>query len=88
MSQIGLFNVDNRLAEFRKMGDPLEILNAAVDWKKFKPIIERSFRKDRRSNTGRPPFDHIMMFNFRKLQSMYNLSDDLAQFQILDRHTF
>jgi IS5 family transposase len=88
MSQIGLFDVDNRLAELSKMVDPLEKLNAAIDWKQFKPIIERAFHKDRRSNAGRPPFDHIMMFKILILQSMYNLSDGQAHFQILDRHTF
>lgn len=88
MGQIGLFDVDNRLAELSKMGDPLEKLNAVIDWKQFRPIIERAFRKDRKSNAGRPAFDGIMMFKVLILQSMYNLSDEQTQFQILDRHTF
>ena len=70
------------------MGDPLEKLSAAIDWKQFKPIIERAFRKDRKSNAGRPSFDFIMMFKILILQSMYNLSDAQTQFQIIDRHTF
>jgi IS5 family transposase len=88
MSQIGLFDVDNRLKELSEMGDPLEKLSEAIDWKQFKPIIERAFRKDRKSNAGRPPFDFIMMFKILILQSMYNLSDAQTQFQIIDRHTF
>jgi transposase, IS5 family len=88
MSQIGLFDVDNRLAELSKMGDPLEKLNAVIDWKQFKPIIERAFRKDRKSNAGRPPFAHILMFKILILQSMYTLSDAQTQFQVIDRHSF
>lgn len=88
MGQIGLFDVENKLTELSKMGDPLEKLNNSVNWKIFKPTIDRVFRKERKSNAGRPPFDYVMMFKVLVLQHMYNLSDAQTQFQILDRHTF
>jgi transposase, IS5 family len=88
MSQIGLFDVENKLAELSAMGDPLEKLNTAINWNRFKPVIDKAFRKERKSNAGRPPYDYILMFKILVLQSMYNLSDEQTQFQILDRHTF
>jgi IS5 family transposase len=88
VSQIGLFDVENRLLELSAMGDPLEKLDKAINWKHFKPLLNKAFRKDRKSNAGRPSFDYIMMFKVLVLQSMYNLSDAQTQFQILDRHTF
>jgi IS5 family transposase len=88
MGQIGLFDVENKLAELSAMGDPLEKLDKAINWNRFKPLIDKAFRKERRSNAGRPPYEYILMFKILVLQSMYNLSDEQTQFQILDRHTF
>lgn len=88
MSQIGLFDLENRLAELSAMGDPLEKLDKAINWSHFKPVLNKAFRKERKSNAGRPPFDYVMMFKVLVLQTMYNLSDAQTQFQILDRYTF
>jgi len=88
MSQIGLFDVENRLSELSAMGDPLEKLDKAINWNHFKPLLNKAFRKERKSNAGRPPFDYVMMFKVLVLQTMYNLSDAQTQFQILDRFTF
>jgi Transposase and inactivated derivatives, IS5 family len=88
MSQLGLFDVENKLAELSAMGDPLEKLDKAINWNHFKPLLNKAFRKERKSNAGRPPFDYVMMFKVLVLQTMYNLSDAQTQFQILDRFTF
>jgi IS5 family transposase len=88
MSQIGLFDVENKLAELSAMGDPLEKLDKAINWNHFKPLLNKAFRKERKSNAGRPPYDYVMMFKVLVLQTMYNLSDAQTQFQMLDRFTF
>ena len=88
MAQLGLFDLENRLAELSKMGDPLETIDSVVTWKTFRPIIQRAFRIDRKSNAGRPRYDYVMMFKILILQTMYGLSDSQTQFQILDRLTF
>jgi IS5 family transposase len=87
-SQIGLFDVENKLAQLSALGDPLEKLDNAINWKLFKPVLNKAFRKDRKSNAGRPPFDYVFMFKILVLQTMYNLSDAQTQFQIIDRHSF
>lgn len=88
MSQIGLFDIENKLTELSKMGDPLEKLNKVINWNSFKPLLNKAFRKERKSNAGRPPFDYVMMFKVLVLQTMYSLSDTQTQFQIIDRFTF
>jgi len=88
MSQIGLFDVENRLSELSALGDPLEKLDKAINWNHFKPLLNKAFRKERKSNAGRPPYDYVMMFKVLVLQTMYNLSDAQTQFQMLDRFTF
>jgi IS5 family transposase len=88
MGQIGLFDRENRLAELSAMGDPLEIINRVINWRSFRPIIDKAFRKERKSNAGRPPYDYVLMFKILVLQTMYGLSDGQTQFQIIDRLTF
>jgi IS5 family transposase len=88
MSQIGLFDYENRLTELSEMGDPLEIIDRVIRWKTFRPIINKAFRTERKSNAGRTPYDYVLMFKILILQTWYTLSDEQTQFQILDRMTF
>jgi len=39
--QNSLFDLENRYASLSKTGDPLERLNAIIDWEIFRPILER-----------------------------------------------
>ena len=88
MGQLGFFDVERKLQELSNLGDPLERLAQAIDWARFKPVIARAFRRERKSNAGRPPFDYVMMFKIMILQHMYNLSDAQTQFQLIDRFSF
>lgn len=86
--QSGLFDWQTRFEQLNDGGDPLVTLQAAVDWELFRPQLERIRLKDRKSNAGRKPFDVVLMFKVLILQSLYNLSDDQAEFQIRDRLSF
>jgi transposase, IS5 family len=88
MGQIGLFDRENRLAELSAMGDPLDTINRVINWKSFRPIMDKVFRTERKSNAGRPAYDYVLMFKILVLQTMYGLSDEQTQFQIIDRLTF
>lgn len=68
--------------------DPLVELNATVDWDIFSPDLRR-FRKSLRANdTGRKPYDPLLMFKILILQSLYNLPDETLEFMIHDRISF
>ena len=88
MGQLGLFDLENRLTKLSDMGDPLETIDTVVNWKAFRPAIQRAFRIDRKSSAGRPRYDYVMMFKVLIIQSMYGLSDSQTPFQIIDRLTF
>lgn len=88
MGQIGSFDTEDILAALSKHGDPLERLNATIKWKEFKTPIHNAFRKERKSNAGRPHYDYLMMFKILVLQELYNLSDNQMEYQILDRYSF
>jgi transposase len=82
------FDEHDRLKELSKLGDPLELLNAYMDWEQFRGILNRASKKEPRGPGGRPPFDYVMMFKILILQRLYNISDAQAEYQIKDRLTF
>lgn len=88
MIQPGLFDFENRMYKIDKNGDPLSKIAAVVNWEMFRPVIEKARHKDRKDNAGAKGYDAILMFKILILQSLYNLSDDALEFQILDRHSF
>ena len=88
MGQLSFFDVSNNYKALSKCGDPLEKLNKNIEWEMFRKPIEKAFKKERKSNAGRPHFDYIMMFKVLILQNLYNLSDFQMEFQIRDRFTF
>ncbi len=84
----GLFDIDNRLDYLTENGDMLPRLKELVPWEKFRSDLEVIYDHERKSNAGRRPFDVVMMFKILILQSLYNLSDDEMEYQIMDRLSF
>jgi IS5 family transposase len=88
MMQPGLFDWQNRFEKLDKNGDPLGKLNQVVPWNIFRPALETLRDKDKKSNAGAKPYDVIVMFKILILQSLYNLSDEATEYQVLDRLSF
>ena len=65
-------------------------LNAVIDWELFRVDLESLLGYDVRDprRGGRPPFDAVLMLKVLVLQKYYGLSDDEAEFQIMDRFSF
>ena len=77
-----------RLEKLSQKQDPLERLNNYIDWKIFSPLLTESLEKESNGKGGRPPYDYILMFKIMILQRYYNISDEQAEYQILDRLSF
>jgi IS5 family transposase len=88
MMQPGFFDWQNRFERLDKTGDPLRKLNTAIDWQEFREELETIRDKQRKSNAGAKPYDAVMMFKILIIQSLYNLSDEAVEYQILDRMSF
>lgn len=88
MTQPGFFDLAERYEELSAAGDPLVKLDEIIPWNKFKSTLNRAFKKARRSNAGRPPYDYVLMFKMLVLQSLYNISDHQVEFQVRDRLSF
>ena len=86
--QNSLFDLQNRYARFSEAGDPLERLNAVIDWEMFRPILSRIDSTERKSAAGRKPICRVLMFKMLILQRLHNLSDERLQYQVSDRPSF
>lgn len=86
--QLIMFGAEEQLERLSKLGDPLEKLNAAIDWEMFRAPIRKRIRKEDNSKGGRPPIDEILMFKITLIQDWNNISDDNAEYLINDRLSF
>lgn len=89
MSQPGFFDFQKRHEILSKDGDPLVLLAKHMDFEVFRPLLveKLAFSKDALGR-GRPPHDPVLMFKILILQSLYDMSDESAEFQIKDRLSF
>ena len=90
INPLGLFDDHFLLEKLTKLGDPLQKLNEFIDWKIFESPINEAFKNEDRdlSKGGRPPFNRLILFKALVIQSLYNLSDDQLEYQIVDRASF
>ena len=84
----GFFDEELRLRKISEQGDPLEKLNARINWEIFRTTLNNCFQKEPNGPGGRPPYDYVMMFKIIILQRLYGLSDGQTQYSILDRLSF
>jgi len=86
--QPGLFDWQNRFEKLNKNGDPLVKLNKVIQWDSFRETLEKVRAGEKKNNAGAKPYDVVLMFKVVILQSLYNLSDEAIEYQILDRLSF
>jgi transposase, IS5 family len=85
MRQPGLFGLTEHLERLSKDGDPLEVLEATVDFEYFRCWLVEGLGYGDGSKGGRPAFDPVSMFKALILQAQHNLSDARMEFMIRDR---
>ena len=88
MHKPGLFDFSDHLARLSATGDPLEALDAHVDFEAFRPVLTEALAYGDRPQGGRPPYDPVTMFKVLVLASMHNLSDERMEFLIRDRFSW
>ena len=71
--------------------EELEAIARLVPWEDFRAEIEAvvlTAESDKKSSAGRKPIDALVMFRMLVVQSLYNLSDEQAEYQARDRLSF
>jgi IS5 family transposase len=76
--ELSFFSRTERLDRISRQRDPLERLNAVIDWQIFQLVLDRVF----------PAYPRLFRCKILVLQRLYQLSDEATQFQILDRLSF
>lgn len=73
--QRSFWQLEDRLNEISATGDPLETLSAAVDFERFRPIIQTPAGRPPGGKGGRPALDTVLKFNMLLLllQSLHGL---------------
>ena len=79
----GLFDEQVLLKKLDQKPDPLARLNSIVDWQIFLPIIEKALGRENSASAGRKPYSPLLMFKILILQSLYNLSDEGVERELL-----
>lgn len=85
MNPESLFSLSDHLKRLSQDGDPLEVLEATVDFEYFRGWLVEGLGYGDGSKGGRPPFDPVSMFKVLILQAQHNLSDAKMEFMIRDR---
>jgi len=88
MTQIGLFDEQNRLEKLSKLGDSLEQLEKIVDFKIFEPLLNEVIPRIDNGKGGRPPYPNLLMFKILLVKRLFQLSYDETEYQINDRISF
>ena len=83
--QPGFWDVEYRLQELSRQGDPLEKLAATVDFELFRPTLRLAQQRRTIGKGGRPPFDPVLKFKMLVLQSMHGLPLEQTEFMVRDR---
>ena len=84
----GLFDVHFRLEKIAEKKHALMTLNEVIDWEMFRAPLGRLRDKPRKSNAGAKGYDPVLMFKMLVLKTMYNLSYEEVECQVLDRLSF
>ena len=88
-AELSFFSLTERLAQISHQRDPLERLNAVIDWQIFHPVLDRVFPAVApKGPGGRPAYPRLFLCRILVLQRLYQLSDEATQFQILNCLSF
>lgn len=85
MDPKSLFSLNNHLERLSKDGDPLEVLDATIDFEYFRGWLVEGLDYDDGAKGGHPPFDPVSMLMVLIVQAQHNLSDAKMEFRIRDR---
>ena len=85
MDQQSFFGLQEHLERLSGIGDPLEVLDATVDFEYFRGWLVEGLGYGDGTKGARPPYDPVAMFKVLILQAQHNLSDARMEFMLQDR---
>ena len=88
MGQRGFWDDQKRVAKLQEKKPVLKRLADSIPWESFRPLLDKGYAHERKSNAGRKRIDPLILFKMLVLQQLFNLSDQELEFQVNDRRSF
>ena len=88
MGQRGFWDDQKRVAKLQEKKPVLKRLADSIPWESFRPLLDKGYVHERKSNAGRKRIDPLILFKMLVLQQLFNLSDQELEFQVNDRRSF
>jgi transposase, IS5 family len=88
MGQQGFWDEQQRVAKLQEKKPVLTRLTESIPWESFRPLLDKGYIQERKSNAGRKRIDPLILFKMLVLQQLFNLSDEEVEFQVNDRRSF
>ena len=74
MGQRGFWDEQQRVAKLKEKKPVLHRLSESIPWESFRPLLDKGYVQERRSNAGRKRIDPLILFKMLVLQQLFNLS--------------
>ena len=84
----GLLAEEGYVHNLDAIGDPLQKIEAVVDFSALAQAVERISPRPEQPKGGRPPYPTEMMVRVLVVKRLHDLSDEQTEFQLMDRRSF
>jgi IS5 family transposase len=88
VGQRGFWDEQQRVTKLQAKKPVLKSLANSIPWESFRPLLDKGYEQERKSNAGRKRIDPLILFKMLVLQQLFNLSDEELEFQVNDRRSF
>lgn len=88
MAQGSFWDEQQRVSKLKDKKPVIRRLADSIPWESFRPLPERGYTQECKSNAGRKWFDPLILLKMLVLQQLFNLSDEKLEFQVIDRRSF
>jgi IS5 family transposase len=88
VGQRGFWDEQQRVSKLQEKKPVLKRLSESIPWESFRPLLDRGYVHERKSNAGRKRIDPLILFKMLVLQQLFNISDEELEFQVNDRRSF
>jgi len=73
MGQRGFWDEQERVAKLQEKKPVLTRLTESIPWELFRPLLDKGYSQERKSNAGRKRIDPLILFKMLVLQQLFNL---------------
>ena len=83
MGQKGFWDDQERVSKLKNKKPVLTCLSESIPWEAFRPLLDKGYSQERKSNAGCKRIDPIIIFKMLVLQQLFNLSDEELSFKLM-----